>query len=237
MLRDARGEVLSLPPILNGSYSAMTEDTRNVFLDVTGVDLTKSVIVLNTMVAMFAQFAAAPFSAEQVEVRGPGGETQLYPDLAERRHTASLSYINSLLGLKLSGAEALQLLGRMGLRGALEGADTLAMQVPVTRSDVMEQCDIAEDVAIAYGYNNLTKRTPYVACFGAQQETNKFTDLLRQEIARCNYAEVLTEVLVSWEENFDKLRKPRDDSCVVLSAPKSKEFQIGRTSIIPGILK
>jgi phenylalanyl-tRNA synthetase beta chain len=230
--------VLSLPPILNGSYSAMTEETRNVFLDVTGVDLTKSVIVLNTMVAMFAQFCAAPFSVEQVTVRGPGEhESRVYPDLSERRHDASLAYVNSILGLKLSGEKALELLGRMGLRGALEGPDTLAMRIPITRSDVMEQCDIAEDVAIAYGYNNLTKRTPFVACFGAQQETNKFTDLLRQEIARCNYAEVLTEVLVSWEENFDKLRKPRDDSCVVLSAPKSKEFQIGRTSIIPGILK
>lgn len=40
------------------------------------------------------------------------------------------------------------------------------------------------------------------------------------QIARCNYSEVLTEVLVSWEENFDKLRLPRDDSAVVLSAPK-----------------
>ncbi len=237
VLRDARGQVMSLPPILNGDYSAMSENTRNVFIDVTALDHTKAVIVLNTMIAMFAEFCAIPFTAEQVTVITPDSKSHVYPDLAERRHDASLTYVNSILGLKLSGEEALKLLGRMALRGSLEGGDTLAIQVPVTRSDVMEQCDIAEDVAISYGYNKLTRRTPFTTCFGAQQEMNKFTDLVRQEIARCNYAEVLTEVLVSWEENYDKLRKPRDETCVVLSAPKSKDFEIGRTSIIPGLLK
>ncbi len=40
---DSTGQVLSLPPILNGSYSAMTERTRNIFIDVTAIDLTKGV--------------------------------------------------------------------------------------------------------------------------------------------------------------------------------------------------
>jgi phenylalanyl-tRNA synthetase beta chain len=238
VLRDATGEVLSLPPILNGEYSAMTENTKNVFIDVTAIDYTKAKIVLNTIIAMFSQFCKVPYSAESVEVTLPDGETKkMYPQLGERNHVAHLDYVNSILGLKLTGEEALGQLQKMGLRGTFEGPNTLNIAVPITRSDIMHECDIAEDVAIAYGYQNLTKRTPFTDCFGEQFELNKFTDLLRDEIARCLYSEILTEVLVSWEENYDKLQKPRDDKCVVLSAPKSRDFEIGRTSIMPGVLK
>ena len=173
---------MSLPPILNGNYSSMSEDTRDVFIDVTAVDHTKAVVVLNTIVAMFSEFCTKAFSAEQVTVHLPDKRSKIYPDLHERRHIASLSYVNSMLGLNLTAPEALSLLGRMGLRGAAEGNDTLAIAVPITRSDVFHECDIAEDVAIAYGYGKLKKRTPFTACFGAQQELNKFTDLLRQEV-------------------------------------------------------
>ena len=238
VLRDARGEVLSLPPILNGQYSAMTENTRNVLIDVTGIDLTKSKTVLNTMVAMFSEFCEKPHTVEPMTVVLPGGEKKEYPQVGTRNHSANLEYINSILGLELSGADTSKLLHKMGMRSSVsEDGKQVVVQVPITRSDIMHECDIAEDVAIAYGYGNLKKTVPSTICLGAQQELNKFTDLLRQEIARCNYSEVLTEVLVSMEENYDKLQKPRDDRCVILAAPKSRDFEIGRTSVMPGLLK
>jgi phenylalanyl-tRNA synthetase beta subunit len=45
-------------------------------------------------------------------------------------------------------SDALALLLRMGLRGSCAG-DELVLHIPITRSDVFHQCDIAEDVAIA----------------------------------------------------------------------------------------
>lgn len=42
--------VLSLPPIINGAHSAITLNTKNVFIECTATDLTKANIVLNTMV-------------------------------------------------------------------------------------------------------------------------------------------------------------------------------------------
>lgn len=34
----------------------------------------------------------------------------------------------------------------------------LSLRVPPTRSDILHACDVAEDVAIAYGFNNIPKR-------------------------------------------------------------------------------
>ena len=35
-------------------------------------------------------------------------------------------------------------------------------------SDVMHECDIAEDVAIAYGYNNIEYTVPKTSCIAKQ---------------------------------------------------------------------
>src|SRR2546426_8057816 len=39
ILTDAREEVLSFPPVINGILTQLTPDTRNLFIDVTGTDL------------------------------------------------------------------------------------------------------------------------------------------------------------------------------------------------------
>ena len=60
----------------------------------------------------------------------------------------------------------------------------IRVRVPPTRSDVLHAVDIIEDVAIAYGYNNIPLVIPNTLCFGAPLPINQFCDLLRAEIAR-----------------------------------------------------
>jgi phenylalanyl-tRNA synthetase beta subunit len=55
VIYDSTGTVLSLPPIINGAHSAITLDTKNVFIECTATDLTKAKIVLNTLVTMFSE--------------------------------------------------------------------------------------------------------------------------------------------------------------------------------------
>jgi phenylalanyl-tRNA synthetase beta chain len=50
IIRDSRGVVLSLPPIINGRHSRITPETKNVFIECTATDKTKANIVLDTMV-------------------------------------------------------------------------------------------------------------------------------------------------------------------------------------------
>ena len=67
---------------------------------------------------------------------------------------------------------------------------------------------------------------------------NKFTDLLRHEIAQAGYIESLTCALVSTKENYNFLRQePNLNEAVTLSNPKTIEFEQVRTSLIPGLLK
>lgn len=60
VIYDSEKTVLSLPPIINGAHSAITLDTKNVFIECTATDLTKAKIVLNTVVTMFSECAPCP---------------------------------------------------------------------------------------------------------------------------------------------------------------------------------
>src|SRR3989442_10856074 len=51
IITDAKGRVLSFPPVINGILTQLTPDTRNLFIDVTGTDLeavSGSLAVLST---------------------------------------------------------------------------------------------------------------------------------------------------------------------------------------------
>lgn len=61
--------------------------------------------------------------------------------------------------------------------------------------------------------------------------------MLRNELAHAGYRECLTLALCSWKENYDDLLKEKDNLAVSLSNPKTIEFEVCRTSLLPGLLK
>lgn len=111
--------------------------------------------------------------------------------------------------------------------------------VPPTRSDILHSVDVIEDVAIAYGFNNVPIRLPKTSTVGAPDPINQFTDLLRDEVARAGYVEMLTHGLCSRHDNFGSLRRPEPATpiAVELLNPANEEYQVVRTTLLPGALK
>merc|ERR1711963_1203663 len=58
VIYDSNGVVLSMPPIINGDHSKITLNTKNIFIECTGTDITKTKIVLDTLVAMFSVYCS-----------------------------------------------------------------------------------------------------------------------------------------------------------------------------------
>lgn len=99
----------------------------------------------------------------------------------------------------------------------------------------MQACDVAEDVAIAYGYNNVPRKVPATNTYGKQLPLNKISDLLRGEIAQAGFTEILTFGLCSHAEAFAKLNRPDDGTtAVTLANPKTLDFEICRPCLLPG---
>ncbi|CAL0307158.1 unnamed protein product [Lupinus luteus] len=249
VLYDHKRTVLSLPPIINGAHSAITLETKNVFIECTATDLTKAKIVLNTMVTTFSEYCENKFVVEPVEVIYSDGESHIYPDLSVYNMEVSLPYLSGLIGVSLEAEEVTKLLNKMQLHAKQSASDskqsTFVVSVPPSRSDILHPCDVMEDVAIAYGFNAIkdkavidNKGSKRLASSLTLLPLNEFSDLIRKEVALVGFTEVLTFILCSKKENFALLNRKDDKSkAIIIGNPRSSDFEAVRTSLIPGILK
>jgi phenylalanyl-tRNA synthetase beta chain len=238
VLYDSTGKVLSLPPIINGDHSKIKVTTKNVFIECTATDLTKAKIVLNTVVTMFSTYCKKPFSVEPVEVVYPDGSKVVLPDLSERTMNAKVSYINSCVGVDCTPETLCDLVAKMSCSATLnKDKSELIVTIPPTRSDILHACDIMEDCAIAYNINKIVETTPKASTVAVPLPINKLADMLRKECAYAGYTEVLAFTLCSHDENFKFLNKKDQNEAVLLANPKTIEYQVVRTSLMPGILK
>lgn len=167
------------------------------------------------------------------------GKTEIYPSLKPSEFEVELAYINRTLGIQLDGAKVSACAEKMGLIvKEVTANNTVKVEVPPTRTDIMHACDIAEDIGIAYGYNNIPRVFPPTNTVGKQIPLHKFSDLIRAELAQAGYIESLTMSLLSVSENYEHLNRPFNESeAVVIANPKTVQFEMVRTTLIPGLLK
>ena len=241
LMMDSNGVILSVPPIINSMHTKMTINTKNVLIDITGLDYTKCVIVLKIIVSMFSKYCSEPFTVEQVKVTTTkNGESKLYPDCEPRKFVSNIEYLKQLSGIPktVTSDEIVDLLAKMELNSRKLNEKELEVDAPITRSDVLHQCDIAEDLAIAYGYNKIEKLNVNTLCHGKPQPYNKLSDLFRNEMAYNGYVEFLNMALLSKKDMFNNLlEENEDEKTAKISYSKTKEFEYVRSSLIPGILK
>ncbi|MEM2948341.1 MAG: phenylalanine--tRNA ligase subunit beta [Candidatus Anstonellales archaeon] len=158
MLIDQEG-VISFPPIINSERTKLTPETRNFVVDVTGTHADAVSQALNIIVCALADRGGR---IEQTNVNG-----EWYPKLEENRIKIKRTFINNVLGSSFSEEEIKKLLKKAGI-----GYEHGVAFIPPYRIDVLDQVDIVEDVAIAYGYNRFKPEPPELYNEGYGEERN-----------------------------------------------------------------
>ena len=209
---DANRTVLSLPPIVNSEATKITQATKNCFIEITGTDLTKCKIVLSILAAQFSEHCDSKFEIEPVEVVYEStGETLVEPTMSTESFEVEMAYVCRLLGVQLTAEQMNNAAKRMGLNPIQPSdAQHVKYEVAATRPDILHGCDIAEEIGIGYGFNNIEMVYPPTNTIGSFLPENKFADLLRHELAQAGYIESLTCALVSLKENYENLRSERN---------------------------
>ncbi|KAI1458246.1 phenylalanyl-tRNA synthetase beta chain [Annulohypoxylon moriforme] len=240
VIYDANRTVCSLPPIINGDHSKIKLSSTNIFIECTATDKTKLEIVINMMVTMFSVYSAEPFTVEPVKVISDhNGQTRITPNLSSCTDTVEVDYLNGCLGLSESAESISKLLSKMALSAKPSSTDpnSIEVTIPPTRADILQRCDVMEDLGIAYGFNRLPRIT-VTKTVGAPLSLNKLADIVRLECGMAGWSEVMPLILCSHDENFAWLNRKDDGKTAVrLANPKTAEYQIVRTSLIPGLLK
>ena len=232
---DSNEEVLSFPPIINGILTTVTDETKNLFLDLTGTDLNAVNLALNILSTTLSDMGA---KIETVEVKYEGGEDLITPNLDLNEWEIEIDYVNSYLGLHLTKDEMIKCFQKVRL-DAKESKKQgyLDVLIPAFRGDIMHSVDLTEEVAIGYGYFNIPKSIRE-GCIGMYHPIQTFSNKTRTIMIGAGYLEVLNFILTSSEKHYDFMRQEYDESEVIqIANPVSKEYNTTRTSILPNLLE
>jgi len=218
---DQDRQVLSLPPIINSERTKITLDTRNVFIEITGTDIMKTKICLAVLAAQFSEYCEGEWRHKvepvQITYEHDPSKSEVTPTMAYHDFDVELEYVNRILGLNLDVEKVAECAQKMGLvmKGANEGRTAVKVEIPPTRADILHPCDVIEDIGIGYGFNNIERVFPQNNTVGLYQPINKFTDLIRAELAQAGYVESLTFSLLSLQDNYKRMRQEVNfDECV-----------------------
>ncbi len=230
IITDQDGNVLSFPPIINGILTRITEDTRNIFIDLTGTRLEAVSAALNILVTAFAEMGGR---LESVTVEYPD-RTLSVPDLSPSRWTLSVKNTNKLLGLKLRPKQVAKCLEKMRL-GVEYIGEELSVLVPAYRYDIMHEIDLIEEVAIGYGYFNLEPTLPSIVTMALENPVQRISNKVRMIMIGFGFTEVVNSTLANYKEHFEYMMVEGDP--VRILNPVSAEYNILRSSLIPCLLK
>ncbi|AFK22676.1 phenylalanine--tRNA ligase subunit beta [Pyrococcus sp. ST04] len=232
LLVDSEGNVLSMPPIINSEFTGrVTEETRNVFIDVTGWDLRKVMLALNVMVTALAE-RGGKIKSVRVVYKDFEIET---PDLTPREFEVEAEYIKRLSGLTLSEEEIKELLERMMYEVKIYDGK-IKLKYPAFRDDIMHARDVLEDVLIAYGYNNIEPEEPQLAVQGRGDPFKDFEDAIRDLMVGFGLQEVMTFNLTNKEAQFKKMNIPEED-IVEIANPISQRWSALRKWLLPSLME
>ncbi len=239
MLFDGEGKVLSFPPIINSNdLGKITEDSRNLLVEVTGTQHSAVLNALNLVTLALIDRGGRAYAAcvHYPEKSQYAQRDVVTPDFSSRRFRLSVDETNRLLGLQLSAQRIGELLEVSGLGVESVESDFVGVLVPCYRVDVMHQVDLIEDVAIAYGYNNIEPLWRDLATTGAASPLQRYVDSARELMVGLGYQEVLTTTLTSQEALFSKMNVPVG-SVVEVSNPKVVSMTCLRSWLLPGLME
>jgi phenylalanyl-tRNA synthetase beta chain len=225
IILDRNGTVLSFPPIINGITTQLTPDTRNLFLDVTGTDFDAISGTLNILATALAERGG---KIQTVQTKY-ADRTMATPDLTPIAMSVHLGHARELLGLDLSATNAVELLRRMRHDASAE-ADTIRVQAAAYRMDLLHEDDLAEDLAIAWGYDRYPRGLPRRQTIGTPLPKNSFSDVLRQLLIGYGYQEIMSLTMANAEEPLETPGR------VEVLNPVTSDLTTLRSSLLPGLL-
>jgi len=235
ILLDSKNKVLSFPPIINSNdLGKVTEQTRNILVEVTG---TVHETVLNTLKIVTLSLIDRGGKAYSATVHYPqGNSTEVTPSFETKHMDLNVEYANKILDLHLAPRQIAELLAKAGFGVEKLEKNRVTVQIPCYRIDIMHQVDLVEDVAIAYGYNNIKPFWRKLPTTGGSRPEQVFLGIARELMVGLGYQEVLTYNMTNPQNLFAKMNA-KEQKIVEFANPKVQTLTCIRNWLLPSLME
>ena len=217
-LRDSRGTILSLPPVLNAAGPGeLRPGDREILIEATGTRLSRTREMVGMMLL---PFAARGWKIHPVPIHRSGNADPGREAVEPRTLPVSSGSVAQVLGIRLTGPEMEKglLAARLGVDR--EGTECL-VRVPPWRPDILSSLDVVEDLAVAHGFASLSPVLPVAPSPGRTLPFRRFLRRWTQAALGLGFQEIYTPLLMS-REAAERFSPPAE--ALRLSNPVSREF-------------
>ena len=229
IILDEKQNTVSFPPIINAAVTTVTTKTKNLFVEVTGLNKDDAEDMLSVVATVLQ---SAGFTLESVKITGAKNSS---PKLEYRKMTVNSSLINQILGLNLSSSKIISSLKKSRLDASSKGTNIICT-IPAYRFDIFGPMDLVEEVALGYGIQNLEPTISPSQTIGQTNHVSLKLKSLDQTMIGLGYLEALNSSLTSKRVLYDMTNRDSTKLLSVLDS-KSREHTILRDSILPGLLE
>jgi len=226
---DANEKTVSFPPIINAAITTVTTKTKNLFVEITGINKQDAEDMLS-IVATILQ--SAGFTLEHVQISGAKNAS---PKLQEKEMIVDPSLINQTLGLNLNTSKIITSLKKSRLDAVSRGKNIICT-IPAYRFDIFGQMDLVEEVALGYGIQNFEPTMSPSPTIGQTNPISLQLKFLNQNMIGLGFLEALNSSLSSKRILYDMTNRDSKKIISVLDS-KSQEHTILRDSILPGLIE
>ncbi len=232
ILIDSEGRILVIIPVLGSEDFKVTERTRNVLIDVTATDMRLAKSVLAVLVYNLLERSSSR-TVELVNADAPWGSVTS-PTLDPIEFRLSINFVNDYLGFNLSKDDIINYL-LMSRHDVVDNSEELLVKVAPYRFNVLHPVDLVEDVAVAYGYENIPRELPPQPVRGARNGLNAFADLTRDLMVGLGFQEVLNYMMSNKDVMIRRTMDQRE--LIEVENPKSELYTVIRDHIWPQLME
>ncbi len=241
---------IAIAGVMGGEHSGIMSDTTTVVFESAcfdGVSVRRTAKKVGERTEASSRFekglnpvnahAALMRALELVEILGCGEVIRTVIDVNHSEYVPErlkhdYKWVNEYLGSDISEAEQIEILKRLGF-----GYENGEIIVPPTRIDMHLPCDIAEEVARIYGYNNIPSTIPRLSSQGKRTPEQIFEDKTVSLALSHGFFEVMTYSFIS-PKSYDMLRmRDEDKRSVVLRRPLGEDTSVMRTTAIASMME
>lgn len=236
--------------VMGGEYSGIMDDTVDVVFeaacfDGASVRTTAKALGMRTDASARFEKGIDPQNAypalmrafQLVEELGCGQVVKTiidadYSDKTPKGVDFDPAWINNFLGTDIPEADMRKYLERLDF--TVKDGKAYA---PSVRIDIERKCDIAEEVARLYGYNNIPKTIIRGVAAAQLTEKQKFERKIMNAMTAAGAYEITTYSFIS-PKYFDKIRLPQDSplrNTVTIMNPLGEDTSVMRTTLLPSM--
>lgn len=209
ILVDAKGEVLSFPPIINSrTLGRVVPGMDRLFVEVTGRNLDQVLLAANILAANMHDRGAKVVPVHtQYGFDTPRGRQVRSPNpLATKRMVeVAIDVYRRMLGEPSLGFEDVRkFLELYGLEA--EGvSESIRIEAPPYRMDYLHEVDAVEDFAMSRGYGSFQALMPEEFTVGRLSAITELEDAARDRMIGFGFEEAICNILTSIELVRDKM--------------------------------